>query len=48
MKILEEASGGGGQPEFLSTHPKPGNRIEYIEGVIRDQFPDGVPEGLRP
>ncbi len=48
MKILEEASGGGGQPEFLSTHPKPGNRIEYIEGVIREQFPDGVPEGLRP
>ena len=48
MRILDEASGGGGgQPEFLSTHPKPANRVEYIEGVIREQFPDGVPEGLR-
>jgi predicted Zn-dependent protease len=48
MRILDEASGGGGQPEFLSTHPKPANRVEYIESVIKEQFPDGVPEGLRP
>ncbi len=48
MKILDEAGGGGGPPEFLSTHPKPANRVEYIERVIEDQFPDGVPEGLRP
>lgn len=48
MKILEEASGGGGQPEFLSSHPKPANRIEYIQSVIRQEFPNGVPEGLEP
>jgi predicted Zn-dependent protease len=48
MKILDEAGGGGGQPEFLSTHPKPGNRIEYIKEVIAEQFPNGVPEGLQP
>jgi predicted Zn-dependent protease len=48
MKILDEAGGGGGQPEFLSTHPKPANRVAYIEEVIQEQFPDGVPEGLRP
>jgi beta-barrel assembly-enhancing protease len=49
MKILDEASGGGGgQPEFLSTHPKPENRVKYIEGVIKEEFPDGVPGGLRP
>lgn len=49
MKILDEATGaGGGPPEFLSTHPKPANRVEYIEQVIAEQFPDGVPEGLRP
>jgi beta-barrel assembly-enhancing protease len=47
MRILDEASGGrGGQPEFLSTHPKPANRVEYIKQVIDEVFPDGVPEGL--
>lgn len=31
MKILKEASGGGGgQPEFFSTHPDPENRMEKI------------------
>ncbi len=42
MQILAEASGGrGGQPEFLSTHPDPGNRIERIEQAIQnsDQCP---------
>ena len=48
MKILENASGGGGQPEFLSSHPKPANRVAYIEGVLREEFPDGVPSGLEP
>jgi predicted Zn-dependent protease len=49
MKVLEEASGGAaGPPEFLSTHPKPANRVEYIRQVIAEVFPDGVPEGLRP
>jgi hypothetical protein len=48
MKILDEAGGGGGQPEFLSTHPKPANRIQYIKDVIAEQFPDGVPDGLQP
>jgi predicted Zn-dependent protease len=48
MRILDEAGGGGGQPEFLSTHPKPANRVEYINNVIKEQFPDGVPDGLRP
>jgi predicted Zn-dependent protease len=49
MKVLEEASGGGGgQPEFLSTHPKPANRVAYIEDVIATEFPNGLPPGLRP
>ena len=45
MDILDKA-GGGNQPEILSTHPKPVNRKGYIEGVIREVFPQGVPEGL--
>jgi predicted Zn-dependent protease len=34
MKILKEASGGGNQPEFMSTHPAPDNRIEKLKEVI--------------
>jgi predicted Zn-dependent protease len=30
MQVLEKASGGGGQPEFASTHPSPANRIQRI------------------
>lgn len=49
MEILAEASGGGGrQPEFASTHPSPENRIERINAAIREEFPEGVPEGLIP
>ncbi|MEM9185628.1 MAG: M48 family metallopeptidase [Planctomycetota bacterium] len=47
MKVLDEAGGGGGPPEMLSTHPKPANRIEYIQQVIRAEFPNGLPRGLR-
>lgn len=48
MKILEEASGGGHTPEFFSTHPNPENRIARIEEAIQQQYPGGVPEGLKP
>lgn len=48
MKVLDEASGAGGPPEMLSTHPKPANRVRYIQEVLKHEFPDGVPEGLRP
>ena len=30
MQVLEKASGGGGQPEFASTHPSPANRVQRI------------------
>jgi len=47
MRILAEASGGGSRaPEFLSTHPDPGNRQQEIEAEIARLFPDGVPAEL--
>lgn len=42
MDILEKASGGSGQPEFMSTHPSPTNRRDRIKEAIekyRDQAP---------
>jgi predicted Zn-dependent protease len=45
MEVLAQ-SGGGGQPEFMSTHPDPGNRVEEIQKAIEAEFPNGVPEGL--
>ena len=36
MQILEKASGNQRQPEFLSTHPSPGNRIEEIKKYIKE------------
>lgn len=34
MEVLKKASGGRNPPEFLSTHPDPGHRIERIEEEI--------------
>jgi predicted Zn-dependent protease len=50
MKVLDEASGGQAPPEFFSTHPKPANRIEFIEKAIAKYFPNGFPpdKKLRP
>ena len=48
MQILKEASGGaGGQPEFLSTHPHPESRIEALQKILRERYPDGVPATYR-
>lgn len=48
MQVLQQASGGGGQPEFLSTHPYPTNRMEKIQAAIQAIFPNGLPTGLTP
>jgi len=36
MKVLQNASGGSSQPEFLETHPNPANRITQIENAIQN------------
>jgi predicted Zn-dependent protease len=47
MEILDRVSAGHTPPEFLSTHPKPANRIAYINHVLETEFPNGVPDGLQ-
>ncbi len=47
MQILGSARQGGGSPEFLSTHPDPGNRIERLKGLITQTYPNGVPANLQ-
>lgn len=42
MQILKASAGSSGQPEFMSTHPDPGNRIEKIReqiGKVRGEKP---------
>ena len=47
MEILKAAAGGGAPPEFMSSHPKPENRKEYIRELIAEKVPNGLPPGLR-
>ena len=48
MEGLAQASDGSRQPEFLSSHPNPENRIEKIQSAIETEFPAGLPDGLTP
>lgn len=43
MEILESASGGARQPEFLSTHPSPANRVQQIEAAVQAETGQGCP-----
>jgi predicted Zn-dependent protease len=47
MEVLDRASRGQAPPEFLSTHPKPANRVKYIQDVIDKEFPEGLPDDLK-
>ncbi len=50
MDILEKSSGGGGGPEFMSTHPRPANRKAYIEEIlakIPPEFRKGIGQNPR-
>jgi predicted Zn-dependent protease len=46
MKILQQLSAGGNTPEFMQTHPDPGNRIQAIQDWL-DQHPDRSKELIR-
>ncbi|MGV3640559.1 MAG: M48 family metallopeptidase [Adhaeribacter sp.] len=47
MKILGAQRQGGGGPEFFQTHPNPENRVARLQQAIEQEFPNGVPEGLK-
>jgi len=40
MEILRDASGGSGGVEFLQTHPNPQRRINDLNKLIREKYPD--------
>lgn len=41
MEVLQKASNGGSQPEFLSTHPHPDSRMSQIRTILQDEHPRG-------
>jgi predicted Zn-dependent protease len=45
MTILQSAGGGKGAPEFLSTHPNPGNRLEYLKEEIEEKYVTAAQSG---
>jgi predicted Zn-dependent protease len=47
MEVLRDASKGRSPPEFFSTHPNPGRRIDRIKEAIAEEFPNGLPTGLK-
>ena len=38
MTVLQQAAGKGGAPEFLSSHPNPGNRLTYLKETIQKKY----------
>ena len=46
MEVLRQASRGGRQPEWMSSHPLPENRLQEIAAWVKQNFPSGVPEQL--
>ena len=47
MEMLKAQEGRSSTPEFMSTHPDPGNRIGELQKEISAQYPQGVPAGLK-
>jgi len=45
MEILKSSGGGKGAPEFLSTHPNPGNRVEYLTEAIQKEYFEAARSG---
>lgn len=46
MEILGASREGNEPPEFFSSHPNPTNRIQRLEELIQENFPNGIPPQL--
>ncbi|MEG3976113.1 M48 family metalloprotease [Microcoleus sp. herbarium8] len=46
MQILGAARNGEAAPEFLSSHPNPENRVQKLQALIAQNYPNGVPANL--
>src|SRR5579862_828002 len=46
MEVLKQLSASGRQPELLTTHPYPEHRIERINALLKEHYPNGVPGNL--
>ena len=46
MQILGAARNGQAPPEFLRSHPNPENRVQKLQALIAQSFPNGVPANL--
>ncbi|HEY9847923.1 MAG TPA: M48 family metallopeptidase [Leptolyngbyaceae cyanobacterium] len=46
MQILGASRKGGQSPEFFSTHPNPENRVQKLQALITEAYPNGIPANL--
>ncbi|MEO6860609.1 MAG: M48 family metallopeptidase, partial [Microcoleus sp.] len=46
MQILGSVRNGEAPPEFLSSHPNPENRVQKLQALIAQNYPNGVPANL--
>jgi len=47
MQILGSARQGGQSPEFFSSHPNPENRVQRLQQLISQTYPNGIPPQLK-
>lgn len=47
MQILGASRSGGAPPEFFSSHPSPDNRIQLLQALLKEKYPNGVPPTLK-
>lgn len=47
MQILASARKGGQPPEFFSSHPNPENRVQKLQALVAETYPNGIPANLQ-
>jgi predicted Zn-dependent protease len=47
LDTLQESAGKGPLPGYQITHPRPANRRKYIDQIVEQKFPNGIPANLQ-